>query len=110
MVVTGPGPGSLPGVSIGFVIVSGVVVAMRICTRVGLVRHAGIDDACIVLALLFSIAVTITMIGQVDHGIGRDLSSLPLKELVTDLRYFWSSIWLYNLTVCSSYALGPIIC
>ncbi|GAB7350189.1 hypothetical protein MBLNU459_g0851t1 [Dothideomycetes sp. NU459] len=93
-------PGHLLGVSIGLVIVSAIVVAIRLFTRVVIIKNAGTDDACLLTALMFSIAVTVTMIGQLNHGLGKDVSEISPQDLVTALKYFWASIWLYNLTIC----------
>lgn len=47
--------------TIGMVVLAGVVVLLRLFTRVFIVKSPGWDDAFIAGSLLFSIATTVTM-------------------------------------------------
>jgi len=87
------------GVTIGMTVLAAMAVIARLATRVGIVRNAGIDDAFITVALLFSIATTITMILQVNNGMGRHQDSLSLQEQFAQLKFLWASIWVYNLSI-----------
>ena len=87
------------GVTIGMTVLAGIAVISRLATRVGIVRNAGIDDAFITLALLFSIATTITMVLQVNNGMGKHQDSLSLPEQFAQLKFLWASIWVYQLSI-----------
>ncbi|KAK1056676.1 hypothetical protein LTR74_014733 [Friedmanniomyces endolithicus] len=87
------------GVTIGMTVLAGIAVISRLATRVGIVRNAGIDDAFITIALLFSIATTITMVLQVNNGMGKHQDSLSLPEQYAQLKFLWASIWVYQLSI-----------
>lgn len=52
------------GVTLAMTILAVMVVILRLTARLFVVRNAGLDDAFITAALLFSIATTVTMILQ----------------------------------------------
>ncbi|KAK5708471.1 hypothetical protein LTR17_020650 [Elasticomyces elasticus] len=86
-------------VSIAMTVLAAASVISRLATRVGIVRNAGIDDAFIVVALLFSIATTVTLLLQVKYGMGQHQDTLSEQDQLLQLRPFWASIWVYNLAI-----------
>ena len=115
MGMSGHAPGgAVVGVTIGMTILAGLAVAMRLMTRIRIVRNAGADDFLIVIALvssirpfdaslqrlidilqLFSIATTVTMCMQVKYGLGRHQNTLSAQDQLYILKPFWASVWLY---------------
>ncbi|CAO2650904.1 Nn.00g092010.m01.CDS01 [Neocucurbitaria sp. VM-36] len=84
---------------LAFTLVAGMVVFLRLFTRLVLTRAAGFEDACIVLAMALSIALTVLESEQVMHGLGNHSSRLTAIELNLFLKAFWASLWIYNLTL-----------
>ena len=117
------------GVTIGMVVVAGLVVLSRLVTRVFVVKSPGLDDAFIAAALLFSIATTVTMclqgwsilpsltsahhspeprntrtdqkilVRRVHWGMARHIATLTLHESIESQKPFYVSIWVYNLAM-----------
>lgn len=87
------------GATLGVTILAGIAVVGRLVTRIGLSRNAGYDDACITVALLFSIATTIAFILQVRYGLGKHQDTLSEDQAVASLKCFWVIIWVYNLAI-----------
>ncbi|KAK3109907.1 hypothetical protein LTR53_016352 [Teratosphaeriaceae sp. CCFEE 6253] len=94
------------GVTIGMLVLAAIAVVSRLATRVGIVRNPGVDDAFIVVALLFSLATTVTMILQVQHGMAQHQDSLSPHAQLAQLKPFWASVWLYNLAIsCTKFSI-----
>ena len=56
MGMSGHAPGgAVVGVTIGMTVLAGLAVAMRLVTRIRIVRNAGADDFLIVIALVSSL-------------------------------------------------------
>ncbi|KAK4962683.1 hypothetical protein LTR10_000310 [Elasticomyces elasticus] len=93
-------------VSIAMTVLAAASVISRLATRVGIVRNAGIDDAFITVALLFSIATTVTLLLQVKYGMGQHQDTLSEQDQLLQLRPFWASIWVYNLAIsCTKFSI-----
>ncbi|KAF1832109.1 hypothetical protein BDW02DRAFT_581484 [Decorospora gaudefroyi] len=84
---------------LAFTLVSGLVVFLRMFTRLALSKRAGFGDACIVLAMVLSIALAVLTSKQVMNGLGERSSRLTPTELDTLLKSFWASVWIYNLAL-----------
>jgi hypothetical protein len=54
-------PEAVIGVSVGMAALSGLAVGARLYARLKMVHNAGVDDAFITAAWLFSVATTVTM-------------------------------------------------
>ncbi|TKA80183.1 hypothetical protein B0A55_03612 [Friedmanniomyces simplex] len=94
------------GVTVGMTALAAISVISRLATRVGIVRNPGIDDAFITVALLFSVATTITMILQVKHGMGKHEDTLSKQDQLAQLKPFWASVWVYNLAIsCTKFSI-----
>lgn len=84
---------------LAFTLVSGVVVFLRMFTRLVMTKGAGFEDICIVMAMLLSIALAVLSSLQVMNGLGEHSSSLQDGELETLLKAHWVSVWFYNLAL-----------
>ncbi|USP80948.1 uncharacterized protein yc1106_08222 [Curvularia clavata] len=84
---------------LAFTLVSGLVVFLRLFTRLVISKNAGLEDACIVLAMIFSLALTVLITEQVMNGLGEHSSNLEKNKLDILLKAFWASVWVYNLTL-----------
>jgi hypothetical protein len=60
------------GISIAFVCVSSIIVALRLYTRYLIVRSPGADDATIAVAQVLSIGVSIATILRKTHFMGSE--------------------------------------
>ncbi|EMC96856.1 hypothetical protein BAUCODRAFT_41690, partial [Baudoinia panamericana UAMH 10762] len=90
------------GVTIATTIISLIAVISRLATRLGIVRNAGVDDIFIGIAWLFSVATTVTMVLQVKHGMGRHQYDLSEHDQLAQLKPFWVSVIVYNLSISSA--------
>ena len=62
MAANGHAPGSaVVGVTISFTILAFIATSLRLITRFGIVRNAGLDDLVISIAVVLSIVLTMTM-------------------------------------------------
>ena len=62
MAASGHAPGSaVVGVTISFTVLAFMTTTLRLITRFGIVRNAGLDDLVISIAVLLSICLTMTM-------------------------------------------------
>lgn len=94
----GHAPGSaVVGVTVAFTTLAFIATTSRLVTRIAIVRGAGIDDVIITIALLFSIALTATMVMQVKYGMGRHADTLSPNDNTYSLIWFWASVWIYYL-------------
>lgn len=65
MAASGHAPGSaVVGVTISFTVLAFMATVMRLYTRIGIVRNAGLDDIVITIALALTIVLTVTMCQQ----------------------------------------------
>ncbi|KAK8247141.1 hypothetical protein IWZ00DRAFT_34728 [Phyllosticta capitalensis] len=80
------------GIATGF-------VGLRIYTRFKISRHPGWDDAVIVIADVFSIALCPIYLYQLKYGMGKPIGTLEPDTLVTLQVWFWASTWVYLLGV-----------
>lgn len=65
MAASGHAPGeAVTGVTISFTVLAFMATAMRLYTRIGIVRNVGLDDVVITIALALTIVLTITMCQQ----------------------------------------------
>ncbi|KAH7090690.1 hypothetical protein FB567DRAFT_298255 [Paraphoma chrysanthemicola] len=106
-----------------FTLVAGLVVFLRLFTRLLLSRMAGLEDLCICIAMTLSLVLTVKTSEQVMHGLGRHQSQLSKDERLTFLKTklrnsvlymtllgridalikplterqaFWTNLWVYS--------------
>ncbi|KAF1938894.1 hypothetical protein EJ02DRAFT_270253 [Clathrospora elynae] len=84
---------------LSFTLIAGVIVFLRMFTRLVLTKRAGLEDVCIVFSMVSSIALAIVTSQQVMHGLGMHSSNLTSNELDALLKDFWASVWIYNLAL-----------
>ncbi|KAN0083885.1 putative integral membrane protein [Elaphomyces granulatus] len=79
-------------------------VAIRIYTRMHLVKHMGLDDLTILVSLVFSLGLLGSLVGEVMNGMGVHLADIPPNILTKQLIWFYVSIPLYQTSLCSAKA------
>ncbi|OAL51164.1 hypothetical protein IQ07DRAFT_507850 [Pyrenochaeta sp. DS3sAY3a] len=82
-----------------FTLLAGMVVFLRLFTKLAMSKSAGFEDLCIVIAMAFSIALAVMTSEQVMNGLGKQSSSINTTELEKLLKAFWASLWIYSLTL-----------
>ncbi|KAI3097343.1 hypothetical protein CBS147333_9368 [Penicillium roqueforti] len=76
-----------------------LVVALRLYTRIHLVKAPGLDDLIIFVALLVDVAFyTFTMLERL-YGIGIRASELSEYDIERQLFWLWLSVPFYNMTM-----------
>ncbi|KAI0577798.1 hypothetical protein TUN199_08290 [Pyrenophora tritici-repentis] len=84
---------------LAFTLVSGMIVFLRLFTRLVISRSAGLEDLCIVIAMVLSIALSIQTAAQVMNGLGMHAANLLPSQLDVILKAFWAGVWVYNLAL-----------
>ncbi|TDZ67420.1 Satratoxin biosynthesis SC1 cluster protein 4 [Colletotrichum trifolii] len=85
--------------AIVFTAFSGLLVALRLYTRVFVVRNVGVDDYLIPAALVSSIGLCVSLVNQVNYGLGTSSDAISDERLMKFLQYLWSTILTYNLAL-----------
>ncbi|KAL4879599.1 hypothetical protein BJY04DRAFT_219940 [Aspergillus karnatakaensis] len=86
-------------VSIVFVSVATIVVALRLFTRIRVVSAPGWDDWFLLLALFTDYAFFGVLIAEHSYGLGRPQATLSEGQYRNQLKMLWISVPLYNLTL-----------
>ncbi|KAH7071774.1 hypothetical protein FB567DRAFT_538784 [Paraphoma chrysanthemicola] len=81
------------------VILAGLFVILRFYTRTRMLNILGRDDWFILAALLFSVANTVAMVIQVQHGLGQHMALLSTEQLTVFLKGSYVSIPMYNISL-----------
>ncbi|KAL4776722.1 hypothetical protein BDW60DRAFT_174472 [Aspergillus nidulans var. acristatus] len=76
-----------------------VIVAMRIYTRVGIMKSSGREDWTILLSMLFAIIYLALVICQYQYGLGKHSDALSHHELRLQLKSLWAAIPMYNASL-----------
>ncbi|KAL4821381.1 hypothetical protein BDW67DRAFT_48461 [Aspergillus spinulosporus] len=76
-----------------------VIVAMRMFTRVGIMKSSGREDWTILLSLLFAIIYLALVICQYQYGLGKHSDALSHHELKLQLKSLWAAIPMYNASL-----------
>ncbi|KAF2829910.1 hypothetical protein CC86DRAFT_367820 [Ophiobolus disseminans] len=97
--VASPAGTRVTTIALAFTLVAGTVVFLRLFTRLVLTRVTGFEDACIVLAMVLSISLTVMTSQQGMNGLGMRASELTVDERVSFLRALWSGLWIYSLAL-----------
>ncbi|KAF1830883.1 hypothetical protein BDW02DRAFT_633260 [Decorospora gaudefroyi] len=74
------------GVSVGLTILSAIIVALRLYTRIFIVQNTGKDDIAMVVALLLTIAYLIVIFVCRNNGMGLSGTVLTLDQMTTQIK------------------------
>ncbi|KAF1816763.1 hypothetical protein P152DRAFT_388605 [Eremomyces bilateralis CBS 781.70] len=76
-----------------------ILVALRLYTRIWIVRWFGLDDVFIAIALILSIGVNVgTYIGSSKYGWGRHIWDIPLDWAIPSLKTAYATRLFFNLS------------
>ncbi|KAF2440210.1 hypothetical protein P171DRAFT_369338 [Karstenula rhodostoma CBS 690.94] len=87
------------GVSSAFTTIATLTVLLRLYTRFSIVKCAGLEDYLIILAMLFSIGLTVCIGVQAANGMGQHIETLGANEMRQSLKAFWASLIVYYLSL-----------
>ncbi|OQD96806.1 hypothetical protein PENSOL_c014G11976 [Penicillium solitum] len=76
-----------------------LTVALRLYTRVYVVKAPGLDDLIIIGALLVDVALFAFIILEREYGIGIPTSELSADDVERQLFWLWLSVPFYNMTM-----------
>ncbi|KAK1752765.1 hypothetical protein QBC47DRAFT_389229 [Echria macrotheca] len=88
---------TLVGMSIAFVSLSSLIVALRLYTRCAIVRSPGPDDLTIAIAQVLSVGVSVVTILQAKYGLGRHVWMVSQEDSLTQLKCLLGAMTIYNL-------------
>jgi len=91
--------GQILAIAITFPVIATIAVALRIFTRIKIVKALGSDDWLILAALACSWVFMAMIIEQVHYGLGRHIYNLPPELVPKSLKPFFFSIMSYNLAL-----------
>ncbi|PYI02081.1 hypothetical protein BO78DRAFT_352311, partial [Aspergillus sclerotiicarbonarius CBS 121057] len=86
-------------VGIAFLALASITVALRLYTRLHLVRKSGWDDLLIVVSLVTDIVFFVFLIIESQNGLAENQADLSTEEVENQLKALWITIPLYNLTL-----------
>ncbi|CAG8899039.1 unnamed protein product [Penicillium egyptiacum] len=76
-----------------------LVVALRLYTRIHMVKAPGLDDLIISCALLCDLALYVSILLETNHGIGVRSTELSEYDIQCQLFWLWLSVPFYNMTM-----------
>lgn len=82
--------------AVAFAFISGVSVYSRFYTRTRILRILGPDDVIIIIAHVFSVAVSVTTILEAVWGLGKHTQFVPKQDALRYLQCFYANIMIYN--------------
>ncbi|CUS08590.1 unnamed protein product [Tuber aestivum] len=77
-------------------VISFVVTALRVFTRVKIVRVWGADDVLIVIAQLFAFSFLVCLLIGASNGIGSHIETVSPQEFVVFMKATWGTMFSYN--------------
>ncbi|KAI7305327.1 hypothetical protein KC315_g14736, partial [Hortaea werneckii] len=86
---------SIYDTTIVFTVLACLVVALRLYTRLFIVRRSGWDDAFICIACILSVAMGVSICKQANYGMGIHQATLDSSNVRNAFAWFWNFIWLY---------------
>ncbi|KFA70258.1 hypothetical protein S40285_07899 [Stachybotrys chlorohalonatus IBT 40285] len=106
MTVENRGP-ELQAVGITLLTVAATAALLRFYVRAFIVRNFGVDDWCMVLAIIsFTLFVTCALVG-VHYGTGRHLDDLELPDIQKAMKFWWLCyIWYCTTMIASKVSIG----
>ncbi|CAG7981445.1 unnamed protein product [Penicillium salamii] len=87
------------GIAVAFAVVTFIVLALRLFSRIYVLRKMGIDDYLIIAACLLSWAFIAVTIIAVQNGLGKHAADLDQSKLVTYAFVVWLSSMFYLATL-----------
>lgn len=91
-------------VTLSFTTIAGIAVALRLFTRLAVVRKGGLEDVLIALSAALAIGLAVQTTLQVKNGLGKHINELSPSDMVDSQKAFWASIWMYNLSLSTTKA------
>ncbi|KAN0090457.1 hypothetical protein V8E51_019036 [Hyaloscypha variabilis] len=91
--------GTIIGLSVGFAILSTIIVSCRIYTRV-ILKSIGIDDAAIIATQILAVGLSIVTCIEAHYGLGRHSWVLTQDEVIHQLKSLFGAIQLYIWSLC----------
>jgi hypothetical protein len=102
---------AVKAVTIVFTALAVVSTSLRLFTRLGLARNAGLDDAFISFATILTVGQTVTVFYELHYGVGRHQSTISLPNTMAYLKALYASIVIYNVALlCVKYSVSPRAC
>ncbi|KPI37258.1 uncharacterized protein AB675_1566 [Cyphellophora attinorum] len=90
---------ALANLCIALIVIGVLVVTARLYTRLFLTRAAGLDDACIVIALAFGIALSVlVIIGNKVWWSGHHIWDIPISKFADHRFNIWCAEWCYVIS------------
>ncbi|KAH8594252.1 hypothetical protein B0O99DRAFT_458955, partial [Bisporella sp. PMI_857] len=78
---------------------SSTVVALRLFTRLRILKACGLDDWIMVAAQVFTLGTAVAIGIESRYGLGRHVWTIPKEETIPYLKAFYASILLYNFAL-----------
>ncbi|KAF8854103.1 hypothetical protein BDZ45DRAFT_806100 [Acephala macrosclerotiorum] len=91
--------GQVVVIGVIFTVVAATTVALRLFTRLVILRSPGREDILMFLALATSITLTALTAKQVHYGLGRHFDILSPVERARNLKTLWISIIVYYISL-----------
>ncbi|KAL3470903.1 PTH11-like integral membrane protein [Aspergillus californicus] len=76
-----------------------MIVAMRLYTRIGLMKLSGREDWTILISLIFATVYLGLVVAQHHFGLGLHSDAIPPEELKQQLKRLWVAIPMYNASL-----------
>ncbi|KAJ5668108.1 uncharacterized protein N7477_006678 [Penicillium maclennaniae] len=83
-------------VTTALLVIAVLLVAIRLWTRIRLIKSPGYDDLLVTLALAASIAFYAFILCERENGLGVSNKDLPLEVRKAQMRMLWLSVPFYN--------------
>ncbi|KAG4435113.1 hypothetical protein IFR05_009400 [Cadophora sp. M221] len=80
-------------------ILSSTIVALRLFTRLKILKACGLDDWLMVTAQVFTLGTAVAIGMESRYGLGRHVWTIPKEETMPYLKTFYASILLYNFAL-----------
>ncbi|EXJ65321.1 hypothetical protein A1O7_01662 [Cladophialophora yegresii CBS 114405] len=105
---TNRGPIAL-ATAVTLLIVSTLTVVVKLWTRFATTRSFGLNDAAIIVAMVFAFGQSITLAIATDHGLGRHVEELQDSQIATLSKLFFASNILLILALASAKAAVTLL-
>lgn len=83
-------------ISIATLVIAGFFVILRLFTRMKILHFVGRDDACIAIALLFSVGNTVAMCIQAESALGRHIWTLSHDTTIQFAKIAYAIVIVYT--------------
>ncbi|KAN0073148.1 hypothetical protein V8E54_008368 [Elaphomyces granulatus] len=89
-------------IGIAFISLATFTVAIRVYSRMPLVKHMGLDDVAILVSLAFSLGSFVSQAGEAMAGMGMHLADIPPDIVTKQFIWLYVSMPLYQISLCST--------